>query len=89
MAHPGGQHDEDRHNDGGDGVPSHHAARIEFKIVLVVMPLPARPMDTMTGLCRPGTVTLTTRTEVLGTAAMQMRRSPLIWQERFVVSILA
>jgi hypothetical protein len=36
-------------------------ARNEYRIVLATMPFPAIPMDTYTGLERPGTVTLRNR----------------------------
>jgi hypothetical protein len=38
------------------------AARNEYRIVLATRPLPAKPMDTYTGLERPGTVTLRSNT---------------------------
>jgi hypothetical protein len=50
------------------------AARKLYRIVLATMPLPARPMDTYTGLLRPGTVTLTTRIEYAGDVAGQAVR---------------
>lgn len=42
------------------GVPGHYATRIEYRIVLAVMPFPARPMEAITGLERSGTFTSTT-----------------------------
>ena len=38
-----------------------HAARNEYRIVLAMIPFPANPMDTNTGLARPGTVTRRSR----------------------------
>jgi hypothetical protein len=34
-----------------------------YRIVLAIIPFPANPMDTMTGVERPGTVTRRTRME--------------------------
>ena len=59
--YPGGDHDDDDHDNRGDGMPAHHAARREYKMVRATIPFPARPMETITGLDRPGTLTLTTR----------------------------
>jgi hypothetical protein len=39
------------------------AGRRLYKIVREIIPFPARPMDTMAGLVRPGTVTFRTRTD--------------------------
>jgi hypothetical protein len=49
----------------------HHAARNEYRMVLAVIPFPANPMETRTGLLRPGTVTLRTRMEYAGEVAGQ------------------
>jgi hypothetical protein len=35
----------------------------EYRIVLATVPLPASPMETMTGFDRPGTTTFSTRIE--------------------------
>ena len=41
----------------------HHAGRNEYRMVLATLPFPANPMETKTGLSRPGTFTLRTRME--------------------------
>ena len=38
-----------------------HPARSEHRMVLATIPLPANPMDTNTGVARPGTVTRSNR----------------------------
>ncbi len=59
------------HDVRGDWVPElvHHAARSEPKMVLATTPLPANPMETNSGLSRPGTFTLRTRMEYAGEVA--------------------
>jgi len=47
----------------GERHRGHHATLNEYRIVLAIMPFPAKPMDTYTGFERPGTVTLRTRIE--------------------------
>jgi hypothetical protein len=42
---------------------SHPVGRKLYRIVLATTPVPAKPMDTITGLGRPGTLTRRTRTE--------------------------
>jgi hypothetical protein len=54
-------------------------ARNEYRMVLAIMPFPASPMDTYTGLLRPGTVTLRTRIEYAGEVAGQAVRP---WSSR-------
>jgi hypothetical protein len=46
----------------------------EYRIVLAVMPLLAKPMEKKTGLSRPGTFTLRTRMEYAGELAGQVVR---------------
>src|ERR1039458_5527307 len=48
---------------------AHHAGRNEYRIVLATMPFPANPMETKTGLLRPGTRTLRTSIEYAGEVA--------------------
>jgi hypothetical protein len=45
------------------------AGRAESRMVLATMPFPANPMETKTGLSRPGTFTLRTRMEYAGEVA--------------------
>ena len=47
------------------------AGRNEYRMVLATMPFPAKPMETKTGLSRPGTFTLRTRIEYAGEVAGQ------------------
>jgi hypothetical protein len=54
-------------------------ARSEYRIVLATMPLPAKPMETYTGLERPGTVTLRRSIEYAGEVAGQAVRP---WRAR-------
>jgi hypothetical protein len=42
--------------------PVYQTTRNEYRMVLATMPLPASPMDTKTGLARPGTVARSKRT---------------------------
>jgi hypothetical protein len=46
-----------------------HAARTEYRMVLAIIPFPTNPMETNTGLSRPGTFTLRTRMESAGEVA--------------------
>jgi hypothetical protein len=62
------EHDEDEDGDRVAEFP-HHAARSEYRMVLATMPFPANPMETKTGLSRPGTFILRTRIEYAGEAA--------------------
>ena len=59
------------HDEHGYGMTdrAHHAARNEYRVVLATMPFPANPMETKTGLLRPGTFTLRTRMEYAGEVA--------------------
>ena len=65
--------DQDRHghDEQRDWVVNrpHHAALTESKMVLATLPFPAKPMETKTGLSRPGTFTLSTRMEYAGEVA--------------------
>jgi hypothetical protein len=54
---------------GGEGGLSRHAALSEYRIVRATIPFPARPMETSTGVLRPGTVSLRTRIEYAGEVA--------------------
>jgi hypothetical protein len=51
-----------------------YAVRSEYKMVLATMPFPANPMETKTGLLRPGTFTLRTSMEYAGEVAGQAVR---------------
>ena len=66
-------HDHDHHS-AELATRGHHARRNEYRMVRATVPFPANPMETKTGLSRPGTFTLTTRIEYAGELAGQAVR---------------